>query len=61
MIDQRQRHEMRAMISRVSGQVAAGRLPLRQAAEVLNRQHVPFEVACRVLRPYVGARSTSTA
>ncbi|MCB1945741.1 MAG: hypothetical protein KDF55_08880 [Thauera sp.] len=58
MIDQRQRHEMRAMISRVSGQVAAGRLPLRQAAEVLNSQRVPFEVACRVLRPY--ARSTST-
>lgn len=61
MIEQRQRHDMRAMISRVSGQVAAGRLPLRQAAEVFDRQRVPFEVACRVLRPYARARSTSTA
>lgn len=61
MIEQRQRHDMRAMISRVSGQVAAGRLPLRQAAEVFDRQRVPFEVACRVLRPYARARSTSMA
>lgn len=61
MIDQRHRHEMRAMITRVSGQVAAGRMPLRQAAEVFDRQRVPFEVACRVLRPYARARSTSMA
>lgn len=61
MIEQRQRHDMRAMITRVSGQVAAGRLPLRQAAEVFDRQRVPFEVACRVLRPYARARSTSMA
>lgn len=60
MTEQRHRHEMRAMITRVSGQVAAGRMPLRQAAEVLNSQRVPFEVACRVLRPYAGTRSTST-
>lgn len=59
MIDQRKRHDMRAMITRVSGQVEAGRLPLRQAAEVLNSQRVPFEVACRVLRPYASARSTA--
>lgn len=59
MLEKRQRHAMRAMVTRVADQVAAGRLPLRQAAEVFNSQHVPFEVACRVLRPYAGTRSTA--
>lgn len=42
------------------GKVAAGRLPLHKGAAVFDQQRVPFEVACRVLRPYAGARSTST-
>ena len=59
MLDKRQRHNMRAMVTRIANQVAEGRLPLHLAAEVFNKQGVPFEVACRVLRPY--ARATSTA
>jgi len=43
MFEKRERHNMRAMVTRVANQVAEGRLPVRQAAEVLNSQHVPFE------------------
>lgn len=32
---------------------------MHKAAEVFDQQRVPFEVACRVLKPYASARSTS--